>query len=321
MNPQALTQEAPAREHQASPEWDHPSIEALHAEIDFWRARFEQERERLAKLWVLYQQALEDLLRERRPSPERRAETVVDEPAPIEVPRSPFRSGDYTLFTRMVKLKHGPERPIYFFSRRTPRLGRPIALPAGFGVEVSRTGLPFLHKIRAARLGDDGGRASGAQAIAEQRTKRYRPQCTALSGSGDQCRNSARVRSDYCASHRGYRPRTVAALIEQVSTKPRSNRAIDTDPALRGRGETAVHRVEVRILRRKGTEVHGKMTGVQCQAFTGAGRQCRNVARDESKYCRAHRGYQPKSVGALLEAHDTRPRVRGAADTVPHLRA
>ena len=37
-------------------------------------------------------------------------------------------------------------------------------------------------------------------------TDGYRPQCTALTSDGSQCRNSARGGSKYCGSHKGYQP-------------------------------------------------------------------------------------------------------------------
>ena len=78
----------------------------------------------------------------------------------------------------------------------------------------------------------------------------------------------------------------------------------------------------------------------QCSAITEDGKQCRNSARGESKYCASHFGYQPKTLKGsakriegeswsdddkrtdrqtVTEA-DTRARVKGAPDTKPAVR-
>lgn len=51
----------------------------------------------------------------------------------------------------------------------------------------------------------------------------------------------------------------------------------------------------------------------QCEAVTGAGKQCRNSARQGSKYCASHKGYRPTPE----QGKDTKPRVRKARDTLP----
>lgn len=61
-----------------------------------------------------------------------------------------FRYGEWTLYVRNVRLKNDPagERPIYFFSKKVPKSGKPTALPEGYEVGVSdRSGMPYLQKI------------------------------------------------------------------------------------------------------------------------------------------------------------------------------
>ena len=60
-----------------------------------------------------------------------------------------FRYGDWTLYVRMVVLKNdGKERPIYFFSKKTPKSGTPCAMPDGYEVGISdRSSMPYLQKI------------------------------------------------------------------------------------------------------------------------------------------------------------------------------
>lgn len=66
----------------------------------------------------------------------------------------------------------------------------------------------------------------------------------------------------------------------------------------------------------------------QCSAITEDGKQCRNSARHESKYCASHFGYQPqeaktirKATGAPVASADTKPRWGRAKDTKPSTRA
>ncbi len=53
----------------------------------------------------------------------------------------------WTLYTREVELKGGRMQTIYFFSKRTPKSGRPCDKPDNMVVGVNkRTGLPYLKK-------------------------------------------------------------------------------------------------------------------------------------------------------------------------------
>jgi hypothetical protein len=59
----------------------------------------------------------------------------------------------------------------------------------------------------------------------------------------------------------------------------------------------------------------------QCAAITEAGEQCRNSAREGSKYCGSHFGYQPPVMPrSAVEDKDTVARVKDAPDTKPSTR-
>jgi len=53
----------------------------------------------------------------------------------------------WTLYSREVTLKGGRKQTIYFFSKRTPKSGKPCDKPGNMTVGVNkRTGLPYLKK-------------------------------------------------------------------------------------------------------------------------------------------------------------------------------
>lgn len=172
-------------------------------------------------------------------------------PRRIAAPARPVASGipfvfnGYTLYTMDVDLKNGGRRTIFFFSKRKPKQGRMCAKPLGYHVGVNeRTGLPFLKK----GSGPDGEDLTPAAAADE-----YRPQCSALTEEGKQCRNSAREGSKYCAPHFGYQPKTLkgsakhiegddwdpedkltdSASVRRSDTKAKVPGAKDTKPAIR----------------------------------------------------------------------------------------
>jgi hypothetical protein len=59
----------------------------------------------------------------------------------------------------------------------------------------------------------------------------------------------------------------------------------------------------------------------QCAAITEEGSQCRNSAREGSKYCGSHFGYQPPVLAkSTVDRKDTRARVADAPDTKPSTR-
>jgi len=58
-----------------------------------------------------------------------------------------YKYNDYTLYSKLVRLKNGKLQIIYFFSKRKPKSGTPIALPYGFEVGVNkRSRLPYLKR-------------------------------------------------------------------------------------------------------------------------------------------------------------------------------
>ena len=59
-----------------------------------------------------------------------------------------FKYGNYTLYTRRIKLKNvDRELDIYFFSSRKPKSGKQCVIPDGYEVGVNKkTGLPYLKK-------------------------------------------------------------------------------------------------------------------------------------------------------------------------------
>lgn len=267
-----------------------------------WRALYERERERLAKLWVAFRDVEQELARLKGSAAEPSTASVVVPTTVVyekgAAPTGPYMYNGYTLHSRMVKLKNAGEQTIYFFAKRKPKRGSPVALPEGFVVRVSdRTGLPYLQREGATE---------------KEVAKHLRPQCVAVTDAGGQCRNSARHGSRYCASHKGYQPKTAAALAEAVTdTHPNAAGMEDTLPAMRGRGVGGEETT--------GPAAEGETQ--QCLAVGGSGKQCKNSARVGSNYCAVHKGYHPKSPERLVEAADTRPRVRGAKDTVPAIRA
>ena len=65
----------------------------------------------------------------------------------LEVKIMAYIHEGWTLYTRDVLLKGGRNQTIYFFSKRTPKSGKPCELPNGYNVGVNkRTGLPYLKK-------------------------------------------------------------------------------------------------------------------------------------------------------------------------------
>ena len=58
-----------------------------------------------------------------------------------------YTYGDYTLYSRRVRLKNKKTQVIYYFSKHKPRSGTPARFPAGFEVRTSkRSGLPYLKR-------------------------------------------------------------------------------------------------------------------------------------------------------------------------------
>jgi hypothetical protein len=163
------------------------------------------------------------------------ARTITAQPTIIEglspwdeaaiAPAGPFEFNGYTLYSRDVKLKGAKQRTIYFFSKRTPKSGVPAPKPVGYHVGMNEdSGLPFLKK---------GGGRDGED-LTPQHEHGLRPQCSALTEDGKQCRNSSRAASKYCASHFGYQPPLIAkAEAVRRDTLARVKDAPDTIPAIR----------------------------------------------------------------------------------------
>lgn len=87
----------------------------------------------------------------------------------------------------------------------------------------------------------------------------YRPQCSALTEDGAQCRNSARHGSRYCISHFGYQPPTAKGLAQRIEgdswdpsddlTDHQSVGHADTRPAV---GKAKDTRLKTRKVAKKG---------------------------------------------------------------------
>ncbi|MEA3202392.1 MAG: hypothetical protein QOI63_58 [Thermoplasmata archaeon] len=154
-------------------------------------------------------------------------------PAPVALPAVaaqpvaafPFKYEGYTLYSRDVDLKNGGQRTIWFFAKQEPKSGKMASKPAGYHVGVNeRTGLPFLKK----------GAGADGEDLTPNVVQAYRPQCSALTEEGHQCRNSARHDSKYCISHFGYQPPQIAkAAAGREDTLPRVKGAADTKPSVR----------------------------------------------------------------------------------------
>ena len=58
----------------------------------------------------------------------------------------PYRYGEYTLYTKEVRLRGNRKQRIYFFSKKKPEGAQAVPLPSGYEVKVNEKGLPFLKK-------------------------------------------------------------------------------------------------------------------------------------------------------------------------------
>ena len=58
-----------------------------------------------------------------------------------------YHYGEYTLYTRDVKLRSGRIQTIYFFSKKLPENGVPCSKPDNYIVGTNpKTGMPYLKK-------------------------------------------------------------------------------------------------------------------------------------------------------------------------------
>jgi len=182
---------------------------------------------------------------------------------------APFVFGEYTLYRRAVELTTGHVQDIYFFSKDEPHSGEPSPMPWGYEVAQSdKTGLPFLRKSEDAGLqcgalthanrqcritAQEGSefchlhqdyqtpsedqirqRLDTAPAWSTEDTLPGEDvggaqQCAAITAAGAQCRNTARHGSKYCASHKGYHPRSMQ---HTTDTEPVGSHVRDTLPAV-----------------------------------------------------------------------------------------
>lgn len=64
-----------------------------------------------------------------------------------------YKYGNYTLYTRKVKLVHGNEVDIYFFSSHKPKSGKACPMPEGYKVGINkRSNMPYLKKIGSKKI-------------------------------------------------------------------------------------------------------------------------------------------------------------------------
>ena len=58
-----------------------------------------------------------------------------------------FKYGKWTLYMKIVHLKSGITLPIYFFSKKKPKSGKPASLPDKYSVEINqRSHMPYLKR-------------------------------------------------------------------------------------------------------------------------------------------------------------------------------
>lgn len=146
------------------------------------------------------------------------------------------------------------------------------------------------------------GPRAGRRPAAKAASAKARPQCAAITASNRQCSRAARTTSKYCGLHKNYQPPSAAKARAAKDTKPKAKGVRDTKPAARRKANPA------------------RSTGglrPQCVAVTPAGKQCQNSARAGSKYCGAHKSFQPPSAKKAAKAKDSKPAVKKAKDTKP----
>jgi hypothetical protein len=124
-----------------------------------WRASYERERVRLAKLLVLYRDMQEEveLLRARVAQIGSETSTPAPDAGPTRrrrraKPRAgPFQMNGYTLYRGRANRKRGGTRKFYFFAKSRPKTGTATRVPNGFEVRTTRSGLPVLRRMQAKR--------------------------------------------------------------------------------------------------------------------------------------------------------------------------
>lgn len=199
-----------------------------------------------------------------------------------------FKHGEYVLYSREVKLKNGGFRTIYFFSKHTPKSGKPSPMPEGYEVGVNnKTGLPFLRKA--------GKKIEKAPPPAQEIPFRHGDYV--LYARKVKLKNGGDVEIYFFSRHK--------PASGHMAAKPK-DRVVGVN-----------RKTGLPFLRKADKpEEEEKKYRPQCAALTEHGKQCRNSARAGSKYCASHKGYQPPTAGVMMNLVDTKPKT-SAADTKP----
>lgn len=169
------------------------------------------------------------------------------------------------------------------------------AAPVQEEVEVEES----ATKPKRGLFGFIGRKPKAPEAPVESPKDDYRPQCSAVTEEGMQCRNSARGGSKYCSSHFGFQPRTVKGIHASLDTEPRHDSMSDTVP---------------------GAGWEPGQGSAQCAALTRENRQCQNPIVAGSPYCGNHQSYTQPTASELVDSLDTKPRWSKAKDTKPATR-
>ncbi len=232
------------------------------------------------------------------------SETTVEGWTPEAAPGEDLETFAKTTKTRRITKKTVAKPAAKAVSKAAPQAA-PKAAPKVSKPAPEAPKAASKATVKPATEAKETATKAAAEASKDADEKEYQPQCAGLTQAGVQCRNSARARSKYCASHKGYRPPSASSLT-QLDTAPRVKGAADTTPQLQE-------------ISSKAKETGEGDLQPQCAALTAEGVQCRNSSRTTSKYCASHKGYRAKSAAAL-KSIDTAPRHKGAEDTKPALR-
>jgi hypothetical protein len=162
---------------------------------------------------------------------------------------------------------------------------------------VAKQAVPASAATTATPAKRGPGRPPGPAKPAKART-----QCAAITADNRQCSRGSRPNSRYCGLHKNYHPPSAATAATAKDTKPAARGVRDTKPARRRKADAARSSGGLRP---------------QCVALTPAGKQCQNSARAGSKYCGAHKSYQPPGAATARAAKDSKPAVPKARDTKP----
>jgi DNA-binding protein HU-beta len=121
------------------------------------------------------------------------------------------------------------------FGRTTPEAAPVKAKPAKVKVAKPVTPAKKTAPKPAAKKGPAkaAAKAPAKKAPAKAAKKEHRPQCSAVTKAGDQCKSSAREGSKNCGSHKGYKPTAKAVVAKAKDTKPAAKKAADTKPTAR----------------------------------------------------------------------------------------